>query len=146
MNATTDSRGIFYGLSRNGIRDCIDGTSNTAFISETIIRGSTGSSWGEAGGYWGGGRGGGYGFITLEPPNTTLPDRVYQCKSTTFPRSPCTSLTSYSTTSNFARSYHTGGVQLAMADGSVRFASENIDRATWQAVGTRMSNEVIGEW
>jgi prepilin-type N-terminal cleavage/methylation domain-containing protein len=43
-------------------------------------------------------------------------------------------------------SYHTGGVLVLLADGSARFVSENIDQATWMAVGSRNRNEVIGEW
>lgn len=45
-----------------------------------------------------------------------------------------------------ARSYHTGGVQACLADGSVRFVSDNIDLAIWQAAGTRAGGEVQGEW
>jgi prepilin-type N-terminal cleavage/methylation domain-containing protein len=45
-----------------------------------------------------------------------------------------------------ARSYHTGGVTTALADGSVRFVSDNIDLNTWMAVGTRANGEVVGEW
>ncbi|MEZ6123367.1 MAG: DUF1559 domain-containing protein [Planctomycetaceae bacterium] len=146
MNATNDINGLFYGGSRRKIRDIIDGTSNTAFLSEVIIRGQSGTSWGEGGGYWGGGRGGGYGFITEEPPNTTLPDQVYQCKSTTFPNSPCMSLTSYSNGRIYARSYHEGGVQLGLADGSIRFVTENIDRSLFNALGTRAGGEVLGEY
>ncbi|QDT56481.1 Type II secretion system protein G precursor [Caulifigura coniformis] len=43
-------------------------------------------------------------------------------------------------------SYHTGGVQVCMADGSVRFVSENIDFATWQGVGSRGDGQVVGEF
>jgi prepilin-type processing-associated H-X9-DG protein len=46
-----------------------------------------------------------------------------------------------------ASSYHPGGVNLVLADGSVRFVAESIDFATWQAVGTLAGGEVIpGEW
>lgn len=45
-----------------------------------------------------------------------------------------------------ARSYHTGGVHTALADGSVKFTSDNIDLRIWQAVGTRAGGEVVGEW
>ena len=44
------------------------------------------------------------------------------------------------------RSYHVGGSQLVLADGSVRFASENIDENVWRAVGSKGDGEVIGEW
>jgi prepilin-type processing-associated H-X9-DG protein len=40
-----------------------------------------------------------------------------------------------------AGSEHTGGVHALLADGSVRFISENIDRDTWWAIGTRTGGE-----
>jgi prepilin-type N-terminal cleavage/methylation domain-containing protein/prepilin-type processing-associated H-X9-DG protein len=43
-----------------------------------------------------------------------------------------------------ARSYHTGGVNVAFVDGSVHFISNNIDFAAWQALGTRAGGEVTG--
>lgn len=45
-----------------------------------------------------------------------------------------------------AYSFHTGGAQFSMADGSVRFVSENIDMATFVALCTRANGEVIGEF
>ena len=36
-----------------------------------------------------------------------------------------------------ARSYHPGGVNAALADGSVRWFSSSVDPAVWQAFGTR---------
>ena len=41
-----------------------------------------------------------------------------------------------------ASSYHSGGVVVCMADGSVHFVSESIDPATWTALGTRAGGEV----
>ena len=43
-----------------------------------------------------------------------------------------------------ARSYHTGGVNLAMADGSTRFVSDDIDLLVWRAMGSADGGEVIG--
>jgi hypothetical protein len=45
-----------------------------------------------------------------------------------------------------ARSYHTGGVHAALADGSVKFVSNSIDLAVWRAAGTRNGSETLGEW
>ncbi len=45
-----------------------------------------------------------------------------------------------------SRSYHTGIVNTALVDGSVRSVSENIDRSLWRALGTRSGGEVIGEF
>lgn len=42
-----------------------------------------------------------------------------------------------------ANSNHPGGVNLGMADGSVRFVKSSIDLSTWRALGTRSGNEVI---
>ena len=41
-------------------------------------------------------------------------------------------------------SLHSSGVNLALADGSVRFISDLIDRNVWRAIGTRNGNETIG--
>jgi prepilin-type N-terminal cleavage/methylation domain-containing protein/prepilin-type processing-associated H-X9-DG protein len=40
-----------------------------------------------------------------------------------------------------ASSLHTGGVQVLMADGSVRFINNSINNVTWIAIGTRNGNE-----
>jgi len=45
-----------------------------------------------------------------------------------------------------ASSLHTGGVNLAMVDGSVRFISDSIDRNVWRAIGTRSGNETVGDF
>lgn len=45
-----------------------------------------------------------------------------------------------------AASYHPSGVQAAFCDGSIRFVSESIDHATWQALSTRATGEILGEY
>ena len=42
-----------------------------------------------------------------------------------------------------ARSYHAGGVNLLLADGSVHFIRDSISMATWRALGTRGGGEVV---
>jgi prepilin-type N-terminal cleavage/methylation domain-containing protein len=42
-----------------------------------------------------------------------------------------------------ARSYHPGGVNHALADGSIRFISETIDGTDYQALGTRAGGEAV---
>jgi len=42
-----------------------------------------------------------------------------------------------------ARSYHSGGVNVGMADGSVRFVKDSVNIDTWRAIGTRAAGEVI---
>ena len=41
-----------------------------------------------------------------------------------------------------SRSYHPGGINAAMADGSVRFFKETIALPTWRALGTRSGGEI----
>ncbi len=44
-----------------------------------------------------------------------------------------------------ARSAHPGGVNVAFADGHVRFVSDSIDLSVWRALGTRDGEELIDE-
>jgi len=43
-----------------------------------------------------------------------------------------------------ARSYHSGGVNIAFCDGSVKFIKDSINLVTWRALGTRAGGEVVG--
>ena len=45
-----------------------------------------------------------------------------------------------------ARSQHSGGVHALFVDGHVKFISNSINLATWQALGSRNGNEVVGEF
>ncbi len=45
-----------------------------------------------------------------------------------------------------SRSFHTGGVNSLMMDGSTRFFSENMDVNVWRALGTRAGGEIVGEF
>lgn len=143
---STKLNGIACKNSSIQFRDITDGTTNTLMAAETIIRGLSGGGWGGAGGYWGGGNHGAYGFTSLENPNTTVSDQVYSCKSTVWPKSPCTAIGGGSALRNFARSEHTGGVQVLLSDGSGRFVSENVSNDIWRALGSRSGGETIGEY
>ena len=43
-----------------------------------------------------------------------------------------------------ARSYHPGGVNVLLGDGSVRFVKETVAGTTWRALGTIRGGEVLG--
>lgn len=47
------------------------------------------------------------------------------------------------TIASSASSYHPGGAQTAMCDGSVTFIPQTIDANVWTALGTRMGGEVV---
>ncbi len=42
-----------------------------------------------------------------------------------------------------SRSYHPGGVQSLMVDGSVRFVANTIEGTVWRALGTVAGGEVL---
>jgi prepilin-type processing-associated H-X9-DG protein len=42
-----------------------------------------------------------------------------------------------------ANSRHPGGVNLGLADGSVRFAKSTVNLPSWRALGTRNGGEVL---
>ncbi|MEX1232361.1 MAG: DUF1559 domain-containing protein [Planctomycetaceae bacterium] len=45
-----------------------------------------------------------------------------------------------------ARSFHFGGVNIVLGDGSGRFVSDSIDLAVWRALASRKNGEVIGDF
>ena len=141
---------MFYENSKTLIRDITDGTSNTIAVSEIVIRGSASATtyWGCPGCFGIGGAHGEMSFSTHEPPNTSIADQNYTCKSTTWPNAPCVtrSASASDPTFNFARSYHEGGAHMLLADGGVRFVSENIDRGTFQILGDISDGQVVGEF
>ncbi len=147
---TRTTRGIFGIETSTRMTNVIDGTTNTLLLGEGIVRPGTGT-WGNLGGYWGGSTHGGVTFTASEAPNTSVPDQIYSCKqavTTAAPNgAPCVSdATPGSPRYNFLRSYHTGGVQVALADGSVRFISDNIDVQNWRKLGIANDGQPLGEF
>jgi prepilin-type processing-associated H-X9-DG protein len=45
-----------------------------------------------------------------------------------------------------SRSRHTGGVQSLLCDGSVRFISDNIDKATWRRLGSSEDGLTVSDF
>jgi len=118
------------------MRDFTDGTSNTVAVGEAAwnlkgyLTGTT-EKWGYT--KWCNSYPASIGFSTEPPFNP-------KSYSVTDP-----DLSNVTTISHF-RSEHVGGASFVLADGSVRFVSENIDRNIYRAVGTRNGGEVVGEW
>jgi prepilin-type N-terminal cleavage/methylation domain-containing protein/prepilin-type processing-associated H-X9-DG protein len=73
----------------------------------------------------------------------TLPPNWNRKVSSGTQRYSCGDL-SYSRMHISASSYHTGGVNVGMADGSVRFVSDGISFPTWRAMGTRAAGDLLG--
>jgi prepilin-type N-terminal cleavage/methylation domain-containing protein/prepilin-type processing-associated H-X9-DG protein len=75
----------------------------------------------------------------------TLFNTVATPNSQVNPWSWCTDAPSQNNECEFSKagSYHPGGVNILMADGSVRFAKDSINQATWWALGTKANGEAI---
>ena len=137
--------GMFYLESKTKMRDVTDGTSNTMMASEGLSRGN-GLEYGGPGQYWNGYWGGPV-FSAAQNPNSPVADRIHTCLSTTNLRAPCLTIGGAGTNAGvYARSYHIGGVQILLADGGVRFVSDNINGGTWRSLATRGGGEVLGEF
>jgi prepilin-type processing-associated H-X9-DG protein len=88
------------------------------------------------------------GLTTTFPPNTFVPYTVggvtHDVDFTSARVSPTAPRQSYRIVTS--RSYHSGGVNALMMDGTVRFVTNSISQATWRALGTRAGGEVVGEF
>lgn len=116
-----------------------DGTSNTLLASETI-QGRGGDHRGFT--WWGGAAG----FTAYMAPNSSEPDVITggHCVALASPKMPCTATSTPSRPRLMgARSLHLGGVNVALCDGSVRFVSDAISMAVWQALSTARGGEVL---
>jgi len=142
-STASGKRGLFNWNVQRGIKDITDGTSNTAMLSE-VINGPDGTF--DMRGMWSNDWGGAY--THYYTPNTASGDVLISWAASHCiegPFLPC-SYTGQCWAEVYiaARSRHTGGVNLALADGSVRFVGNSINLATWQAVGSINGGEVIG--
>jgi type II secretory pathway pseudopilin PulG len=140
----TNSDGLLFYQSRVGFRQVTDGTSNTLAVGEIIVGPDTSTKIDLRGKIFDSESGAVF-FNTVYTPNTSVGDGMYgpYCVETT--RAPCGPST-YTNKYISLRSHHVGGVQVTLADGSVRFLSDNINLATYRALSTIAGSETIGEF
>jgi prepilin-type N-terminal cleavage/methylation domain-containing protein/prepilin-type processing-associated H-X9-DG protein len=143
-------------FSRNkqyNLTQITDGTSNTLMLAEIRQGQASGTDLDFRGLTW---WAEGSGFTTYRTPNS--PDVDHIANGSGAPgcvppaqnplNAPCQAHPKPDPNWNAfaARSRHTGGVNVTLCDGSVRFVSDTIAWATWQALGTSRGNEVIGDF
>lgn len=124
-----NGNGIFYVWSRTRFADVTDGLSNTIFVSEVP------DSGGDAIGGFGAGADRRTMFSTgadANPP-TEMSEYLIAAEG----NDPING-----GAEEAAGSWHTGGAQFVLGDGSVHFLSENMDMKTYQAISTRAEGEV----
>lgn len=138
--------------------DIKDGTTHTLMMSEyvTVLEFDAADGGQTPGQGWGGPMSdfttalGGQTFEAWAPPNSILADDVSRrCPPSKYLQAniKCNQIGSDVTAdlnqSFAARSKHYGGVNASLCDGSVRFYSDTIDLATWQALSTSNGAESI---
>ncbi|HWL10123.1 MAG TPA: DUF1559 domain-containing protein [Planctomicrobium sp.] len=130
------NNGILYHNSRTRIRDITDGTTNTFLIGETKYLWTNNSGLDRLG--W------------SSSDYTGQFSRPGACAAAVLSINSHPSFGAGVETLNvYTRlfgSYHTGGCHFSLADGGVRFVSENINLQTLRFLAQRSSGEVIGEF
>lgn len=122
------TRRIFGDNSRSSFRDITDGTSNTVAIAETRFDVYNGRcpAWGYRG------------WVMIGIDLGTYP--INETTYSGIQRAP--SLGSWA----YSGSYHVGGCQVVLGDGSVRFISQNIDTTTRRNLAAMADGQVLGEF
>jgi prepilin-type N-terminal cleavage/methylation domain-containing protein/prepilin-type processing-associated H-X9-DG protein len=128
-----------------GIRDITDGTSGTLLMAEVIIGKTEGAKGYEH-------RGDIYNddyncamFMAYTPPNSTVPDWIANgyCRYPWATNPPCVNSPQAQNSYNASRSYHPGGVNALMGDGSVKFFKNTISIPVWRSLASTVGGEVI---
>jgi len=161
-----ETDGMFFVNSTTSFSSLLDGSSNTAFMSESTL-GSTSAADRtvkksykfhfstpitdvacQAATAWNVTDPRGFAWVNGEyrcalynhyyTPNSKNPD----CMSTRLFGSPDVVFTPYGWRA--ARSSHVGGVNVLMGDGGMRFISDSIDEDIWRAMATRGGGEEVG--
>jgi prepilin-type N-terminal cleavage/methylation domain-containing protein/prepilin-type processing-associated H-X9-DG protein len=135
----TPQAGLFDGgsLTRKiKLTDATDGLTNTLMVGE-VLQGA-GSDlrgfvwWGDAAG-----------VSTYAPPNSSTPDQIYTagyCNNQPLRNLPCSGAGGQMFLS---RSRHSGGVNIALGDGSCRFITGSIAPTVWLYMGSASDGQVI---
>jgi len=135
--------GIMYGCSSTSLRDVLDGSSNTLMVGESYTDVDY-TKDGQGMDYWAM-------FApqidNWQPGAVTGTEYTEAAGSTVVRINARLDPTVHGVLMEMAfGSYHVGGAHFAMADGSVRFLSENMDLTLYQSLATIKGGEVVGEF
>ena len=159
-SASTSNSGVLFARSRVTFEGITDGTSNTVMLSELILTpDDTGPPlpWGniDTRGMYYRPTVGGVLFTTRCNPNERRwyiahpdPDPRYGADQVKWcidlekqlPEAPCQPANGGNVS---ARSYHQGGANVGLADGAVRFVTDDVALSIWKPLGTRSGGETI---
>ena len=145
--ATAANFGMFYHTGgfrtqpgKTTMASLTDGTSNTLMLSESLMaKSNADNDW----------RGdihnddGVFRFHTVTTPNSTSPDLISSTAYFRITGDPLMPIALGNPQRAAARSRHTGGVNAALGDGSVRFFRNSISITTWAALGSMQNGEVV---
>ncbi len=141
--------GLFMNNSNTRIAQISDGTSYTIAVCELLqgpsLGGGSGGGWQGVMQYWEGPL-----YQHDRTPNTSTADEFrYGWCGTPRPYAPCIEVYNDHTDTRLilsARSQHTGGVQAVLADGSVRFAADDVALPIWQLLAQPNDGQKIETW
>ncbi|MEQ9411123.1 MAG: DUF1559 domain-containing protein [Fuerstiella sp.] len=133
INEQVNVNGVFKYIGGTGIRDCLDGTSNTIAVFENM--------------HWRGGNGA---VFDLRPSSYTAwvtpLAAVHNLRNPINNQNPAWMQGANDLRCEAPSSLHEGGIQVTLGDGSVRFISENIDHGTRYKLGVRNDGLAVGEF
>jgi len=142
-DSSSNVRGFF---NRTGAKQnllCLDGTSNTLLIGESLPEYNSGgvSGYPKAGSYSGWWTNdGAHSMIT-----TIIPINYKVLKEDVCSSRPGRARDNWAVSDGF-KSNHSGGANFVFADGSVHFLNQSIDMWTYQRLGCRDDGQVVGNY
>jgi prepilin-type N-terminal cleavage/methylation domain-containing protein/prepilin-type processing-associated H-X9-DG protein len=148
FNVGTAGRAPFYLNFGARLTEIADGTSNTLMWMEMLqgqgedapLLDRRGRLWNDDSAC--------YQISTRFAPNSPSPDYGV-CNNNPEAGLPCSRTGTGLGSARFfmgSRSKHSGGVNAALCDGSVRFVTNNIDLFTWTALSSMSGGEVVGNY